>query len=188
MNAIDLLLNRNSAARLTEPAPTGAAREQIFRAALRAPDHGRLRPWRFLVVEGDDRLRFGELLAEVNAVDDPALDAAARGRIRDKALRAPLLVLVTARLREHPKVPEIEQLLSAGCAALNMLLAAEALGFGGMWRSGAVIYRPETLRGLGLDPERERLVGVLYLGTVLGERKPLPEEDPADFFAPWPPR
>jgi nitroreductase len=187
VNPIDLLLNRNSAARLTDPAPTGAAREQIFRAALRAPDHGRLRPWRFLVVEGEDRGRFGDLMAEVTALDDPGMDAAARARVRDKALRAPLLVLVAARLQAHPKIPEIEQLLSAGCAALNMLLAAEALGFGGMWRSGAVIYRPETLRGLGLDPERERLVGVLYLGTVLGERKPLPEEDPADYFSTWPP-
>ena len=100
MEALDALLNRVSVPRLTEPAPNAAQREGLFQAALRAPDHGQLRPWRFITVEGEGRNRLGELFAEVVAQKGDA-DQAALDKARAMPLRAPLLVLVIARTREH---------------------------------------------------------------------------------------
>jgi len=185
VDAVDLLLTRNSAARLTGPAPQGEARLQIFQAALRAPDHARLRPWRFLVIEGEARHRFGEVMASAAAAGDPALEREALDKTAAKALRAPMIVAVVARLQAHPKVPEVEQVLSAGCAAMNMLLACQALGFGAIWRSGTLMYSEQMHRGLGLEPGREKLVGFLYMGTMDGGAKPLPEMATDDYFSSW---
>ena len=129
MQALDALLNRVSVPRLGEPAPTAAQRELLFRAALRAPDHAQLRPWRFLTVEGEARGRLGELLASAVLAADPQAPAAALEKARAMPLRAPLLVLVIARLNSHFKVPQNEQVLSAACAAHGLLLAAHALGY-----------------------------------------------------------
>lgn len=181
---IHTLLTRNSASRLKGPAPEGAAREAIFHAALRAPDHARLRPWHFLVVEGEARERLGEACVAVARAMNPELSELEEHKQRTNPLRAPLLVVVVARIEASPKVPEVEQILSAGCAAHAMLIAAHALGFGGIWRTGPIAYRREMREALGLG-EDERIVGFLYLGTVDGTPKPLPELDPADFFADW---
>lgn len=186
MQAIDALLSRNSVNRLAEPAPRGAERETIFQAALRAPDHAWLRPWRFLVIEGAARAELGTAMLEAAREQNPGLDPEQARKVLAKPLRAPLLVAVAAKIQDHPKVPETEQLLSAGCAALNMLHAAHALGFGAIWRSGSLMYHPLLHRRLGLDPARERLVGILYIGSVIGEPKSLPELDSADFFSSWP--
>jgi nitroreductase len=187
MDAFTALLTRSSAARLVAPAPAGEQRERMFRAALRAPDHGRLRPWRFLVVEGEDRKLLGEAMARAMAHHDPTTDAVALSKLRTNPLRAPLLVLPVAHLAAHPKVPESEQLLSVACAAQNILLAAHAAGFGGMWRSGAVTYTEALHRELGLAAN-ERLLGFLYLGTREGASKPLEEPPMGAHVRTWPTR
>lgn len=184
MDAIDLLLNRNSAAKLVAPAPSGEELQVIFKAALRAPDHARQKPWRFLVIEGEGRRRLGELFASVAAADDPSLQPEQLDKIRAKPLRAPLLIVVVARLREHPKVPEIEQYLSAGAAAHGMLLAAQALGFAGIWRTGSMAFHPQVHRGLSLE-SNERIVGFVYMGSRDGDAKPLPNYAVADYFSQW---
>jgi len=185
MDAITALLTRNSAARLGAPAPHGEAREQIFRAALRAPDHSRLTPWRFLVVEGDDRARLGDALARALARHAPGSDAQSLEKLRGNPLRAPLVLVLVAHVSEHPKVPALEQLLSTACAAQNMLVAAHALGFGGIWRTGPVTYTEELREELGLAAG-ERVIGFLYLGTPEGTAKPLPELATATHFRRWP--
>lgn len=184
MDALTALHTRNSAPSLVEPAPDPEARRAIFDAALRAPDHARLRPWRFLVVEGEARRRLGERLAAVAAEADPDLGEQERLKLRNAPLRAPLVVVVAARLQQSPKVPEIEQVLSAGCAAHAILLASHALGFGAIWRTGPVTYLPGLNAALGLEPN-ERVVAFLYLGSVAGQAKPLPEHDQGDFVADW---
>ena len=184
MDALTALHTRNSAPSLAEPAPDAAAREAIFRAALRAPDHARLRPWRFHVVEGDARQQLGERLVAVARQANPELGEQDEIKLRNGPMRAPLVVIVAARVQESPKVPEIEQLLSAGCAAHGLLLAAHALGYAGIWRTGPVTYLPGLNAALGL-PEAERVVGFLYLGTALGTPKPLPELDLDDFVSTW---
>ena len=184
MDAITALHTRNSAPKLTEPAPEGVARENIFKAALRAPDHARLKPARFLVLEGESRQRLGGLFAEALKADNPEAGEARCEKTAAKPLRAPLLVVVVAGAVAHPKVPAIEQLLSAGAAAQNMLVAAHAEGFGAIWRTGGMAYHPLVKRGLGLN-ENEEIVGYLYMGTVDGPAKPLPNAEVNDYFQGW---
>jgi len=184
MDALTALHTRNSAPSLVEPAPGPEARDAIFTAALRAPDHGRLRPWHFLVVEGQARKRLGEHLAAVAAEANPGISAQESLKLRNAPMRAPLVVIVTARLQESPKVPEIEQLLSAGCAAHAVLTASHALGFGAIWRTGPVTYLPGLNSALGLG-ENEKVVAFLYLGSVAGDPKPIPQHAHGDFVTTW---
>jgi len=177
MQAIDALLARRSARTLTEPAPDQGALELILACAARAPDHGRLRPWRFVVVRGAARARLGGLLAAHLKRTHPEVDGDSLERERHKAFRAPLIVVVAARLNATiKKVPVIEQTLSAGAAAHAIMLAAAALGFGAMWKTGSAAYDTQVKSGLGLDAS-DVIVGLLYLGTDSGERALVPARD-----------
>ncbi|CAG8871531.1 Putative NAD(P)H nitroreductase YdjA [Pseudomonas fluorescens] len=183
MEALDALLNRVSVPRLTEPAPSAAQREALFQAALRAPDHGQLRPWRFLTVEGAAREKLGELFAEAvqrkGDASQGALDKA-----RAMPLRAPLLIVVIARLQDHYKVPKDEQRLAAGCAAHGILIAAHAQGIGAVWRTGDMAHDAHVLEGLGLE-QNEELLGYLYVGTPLNDPRPAPVLQTSDFVSEW---
>ena len=184
MDVLDALQNRVSVSRLFEPAPSAAQRELLFAAALRAPDHGQLSPWRFLTVEGPARERLGELFAQGLTAANPQLKPEALEKARKGPLRAPLLVVVIASLHDHPKVPQQEQLLAAGCAAHGLLLAAHGLGLGAMWRTGAQTESPIVARGLGLA-SHEQIIGFIYLGSVEGERRAPRALTPADFVQVW---
>jgi nitroreductase len=171
MQAIDALLTRRSARALTDPAPDTGALELIFSAAARAPDHGRLRPWRFVIVRGTARERFGALLADQLRRMHPQTAEESLQRERLKALRAPLILVVAAHCDPAVKIPVIEQTLSAGAAAHAMMLAAFALGFNAMWKTGAAAYDATVKQALGLE-SADAIVGFLYLGTESGERAP----------------
>ena len=181
---LHFLQTRNSSPRLVAPAPSAAELEEIFAAALRVPDHAWLRPWRFITIAGERRVDFGMALQRCLQLRQPDADAAALEKARNAPLRAPLLVAVVARLREHPKVPPVEQRLSAGCAAHAILLAAEALGYAGIWRTGSAAFDRAVMTELGLAPEEE-LVGFVYLGTREGSPKGLPPLDTANFVSSW---
>lgn len=183
-DVLQFLQQRNSAARLVAPAPSAAQMTEIVRAAVRVPDHAWLRPWRFIVIEGERRHAFGELLERCLLARTPDADAPARAKARNAPLRAPMLVVVVARLSEHPKVPMDEQRLSAGCAAHAMLLAAEALGYAGMWRTGAAAHDPAVMEALGMVPNEE-VIGFVYIGTREGAAKAIPPLDTADFISTW---
>ncbi len=184
MDALDLLLNRVSVTRLCEPAPAADQLDLLFRAALRAPDHGQLHPWRFLTVEGDARGRLGELFADALQARQTSASDEALQKARNMPLRAPMLIVVIASPKAHPKVPESEQLLAAGCAAHGLLLAAHAQGIGAVWRTGEFAYDPYVLRGLGLA-EQEHLLGFLYLGTPEGRIRSAPLLEPKAFVSGW---
>lgn len=186
MDALDALHQRVSVAKLTEPAPDNDQRQAIFRAATRAADHKYLQPWRFLVIEGKGRERLGELFCAAARSDNPDLAKSALEALRNKPLRAPMLVVAIASVQEQPKVPMVEQLLSAGAAVQNMLVAAHALGVGAFWRTGPMAYHPKVLEGLGLGPA-EQIVAYLYLGAP-AKPPPSPREVELErFFKPWPP-
>jgi nitroreductase len=176
MQAIDLLLTRRSARALTEPAPDAGALELILRSAARAPDHGRLRPWRFVLIRGPARARFGALLAAQLQRSHPTSNAEALEREAHKAMRAPLIVVVAARCNPQAKIPPLEQLLSAGAAAHAMMLCACALGFNAMWKTGAAAYDEQVRTGLGLE-SGDAIVGFMYLGTESGEPAAVPPSE-----------
>jgi nitroreductase len=180
MQAIDALLARRSARALTEPAPDQGALELILASAARAPDHGRLRPWRFVIVRAAARERFGALLAEHVRATHPGTPAESLQRERQKALRAPMIIVVAAHYTPGVKIPPVEQLLAAGAAAHAMMLAADALGFGAMWKTGGPAYDPTVKRALGLDAE-DAIVGFMYLGTETGERTTPPSGEWRDL-------
>ncbi|MBD9656102.1 NAD(P)H nitroreductase [Pseudomonas sp. PDM12] len=184
MDALDALINRVSVPRLIEPAPTAEQRERLFQAALRAPDHGQLRPWRFLTVEGDGRHALGELFAKAIANKYPDADEEALTKARNMPLRAPLMIVVIARIQEHPKVPAQEQVLAAGCAAHGILLAAYAQGIGAVWRTGELSYDAVVNAGLGLAAN-EQVIGYLYLGTPQRELRDAPAVNVGDFVSGW---
>ncbi len=185
MDALDSLLGRVSVTRVGDPGPTPAQLDTLFRAALRAPDHAQLRPWRFLVIEGEARTQLGELFASALAQRQPESRPDALDKARRMPLRAPTLVLAIASLQPHPKVPEVEQVLAAGCAVHGLLLAAHAQGIGAVWRTGEFAYDPVVTAGLGIG-EHERLIGFIYLGTPEGELRTPPVLDPAAFVRRWP--
>ena len=184
MDALDALINRVSAPRLIDPAPTAEQRERLFKAALRAPDHGQLRPWRFLTVEGDARHALGELYAEAIASNNPQADQEALTKARNMPLRAPLMIVVIARIQEHPKVPAQEQVLAAGCAAHGILLAAYAQGIGAVWRTGELSHHPVVDAGLGLATN-EQVIGYLYLGTPQRELRDAPAVNIDELVSGW---
>lgn len=178
------LQQRNSSPKLTDPAPSPAQMAEIFRAALRAPDHAWLRPWRFLTIAGERRQVFGELLEASLLSRTPDADEAARSKARKAPLRAPLLVVVVARLSEHPKVPPQEQRYSAACAAHAIVLAVEACGFAAIWRTGAPAFDRAVMTGLGLAANEE-VIGFIYIGSRQGTAKTIPQLDTADFVSAW---
>lgn len=164
MQAIDLLLNRRSARALAEPGPDEPALELLLASAVHAPDHGRLRPWRFIVIRGTAREPFGALLAEVLLRSRPTATPEALERERLKAFRAPLIIAVAVVKDPVARIPMIEQQLSAGAAAQNILLASRALGFNAVWKTGAAAYDERVKVALGLAPV-DALAGFLYVGT-----------------------
>jgi nitroreductase len=184
MQAIDLLLTRNSHPKLTDPIPAGASLERIYQAALRAPDHGGLKPWHFIEFTGEGRTRLGDVFAKAELSQNPGADIEVTNKLRATPLRAPMIIAVVAKIQEHPKVPASEQLLSAGCAAHGLVLAAEAEGYAAMWRSGWLCFDPFVKKELGLG-EADELVGFIYLGSPLGRRKRLPDYDVNDFVEKW---
>ena len=184
LDAIEALTTRASPTGLVAPAPDGDALQHMLRAAVRAPDHGRLRPWRFIIIEGAAREALGGVLADALRAREPDVADAALAKERAKPLRAPLIVIVAAKLREHRGVPAVEQIVAAGAATQNMLIAAHALGFGGFWRTGAAAYDERVKRALGLAAE-DAIVGFVYLGTPSAAPPPLPASDVTSRVTRW---
>ncbi|MFC3283378.1 nitroreductase family protein [Litchfieldella rifensis] len=185
MDAMTLLHERSSMGKLMGPAPSAEQLDALYRAALRAPDHKELTPWRFIEFSGEGLDRLGELFAEAEYREDPHIDDAYLDAARKKPKRAPMIIAVVARVTpDLPKVPKLEQVISAGCAAHAMMLAAHAQGLGAMWRTGHFAFNATVHKGLGLGEEDE-IVGFLYLGQPGGRHKPLPSRDPEDFIERW---
>jgi nitroreductase len=174
---LDLVLTRQSPLALRAPGPDEATLRAMLGAAMCAPDHGRLAPWRFVIIEGDGRHALGRVLRDAlrRRMADSA--EAALAREEAKALRAPTIVVVAAQVQPRKSIPAVEQVIATGIAAYNILLAAHAFGLGGMWRTGAPAYDPQVGQALGLGADT-MIVGFLYLGTP--DTMPRPRE-PIDF-------
>ncbi|MCB5176656.1 nitroreductase family protein [Microvirga lenta] len=150
---------------LGEPGPSPEEVETLLTVAARVPDHGKLVPWRFILIEGDARHRLGDILATAFQADNPDADedkiAAERGRFA----QAPLVVAVVSRVVPHAKIPDWEQILSAGAVCMNLLNGATALGYGAVWLTGWAAFDRRVLDALGLAPN-ERIAGFIHIGTT----------------------
>jgi nitroreductase len=184
MDAMELLRTRCSALKLGEPAPSAQAVHAMLETAARAPDHGRLQPWHLILIEGDARFDFGKILAEALSRRNPLANEQAIAREREKALRAPLIVVVATRCDRSAKIPIIEQTISAGCAAHSIMLAAFAQGLGAMWRTGEPAYDNAVKSVLGIEPD-DLIVGFIYVGTDLGGPGMRPERASREFAQHW---
>ena len=184
MDAIELMLTRESALKLQAPGPSATELDRIFASAVRAPDHGRLRPWQFVVINEDQRGAFGDLMAESMRRRDPTAGPGELAREREKAFRSPTIIAVVAKLKRDTKIPDVEQIASAAAAAQTIILAAPALGYGAVWKTGAPAYDAFVKTSLGLDAE-DQIIGFLYIGTRAGGSSPIPRPQAIDFVTTW---
>lgn len=163
--ALDLLKTRRSIKpiELTGPGPSAAEIETLLTIASRVPDHGKLAPWRFIVFEGEARRTAGDILAEIFKADRPDATADQVEFERQRLARAPLVIAVVSRAAPHAKIPEWEQLMSAGASAMLLVTAAHALGYAASWLTEWYAYDRRALDRLGLAPH-ERMVGFVHIG------------------------
>jgi nitroreductase len=166
-STIDLLSQRRSVGPnfLGQPGPTASQLDTLLKIASRVPDHGKLAPWRFIVFEGEARSKAGEVIAQAFAKANPDADENRIAAERQRLARAPLVVGVVSRASSHPKIPDWEQVLSAGAACMNLVTAAHAQGFSASWLTEWYAYDRRVLAAFGLTPQ-ERMAGFVHIGTA----------------------
>lgn len=163
---------------LTAPGPTLEQIETLLTLAARVPDHGKLVPWRFILFSGEERTRAGEIIAETFAAANAGADEK-RLQIERKRLAAPLVIGVVSRAGPHVKIPEWEQVLSSGAVCMNLVIAANAMGFATSWLTEWYAYDRAVLDRFGLAPH-EKMAGFVHIGTAPGPREDRPRPTLAD--------
>lgn len=188
MDELDFLRRRRSVPSrlLAAPGPDDAQLGAMLSEAVRVPDHGKLVPWRFLLIRGDARRVLGDLLAARARERDPAAPDAVVEKDRARFAHAPVVVAVIGRPRHGHKVPVQEQLLSGGAVCFSLLLAAGALGFGAQWLTGWAAYDPAITARLGLEPD-ELVLGFVHIGTATGDSPERARPDPRELTTEWVP-
>ncbi len=173
--------SRRSMGNLDAPAPTRAQIEAAIECAATAPDHKKLRPWRFIVTEGDARHELGRALveaAQAKAVQDgEELSEKTIKKTHTMPLRAPLIITVVTQMQAHKKVPPFEQMLSAGAAVQNLILALKAQGFSTVWRTGLLCNKPAVKAYFDVGPD-DYVTAFVYTGT---SPKDEPKRKPIDI-------
>lgn len=184
MDAIQAIYSRHSITDLRQDPVPRSLVEQLLAAAVQAPNHYKVRPWRFVVLQGSALVRLGDIFAEVLHARHPNLPPAALEKERDKALRAPLLIAVGVERCEDPRVVTIENICAVAAACENLLLAATALGLAGKWRTGSQAVDEHIKTFLGLDPEQP-LIGFFYIGYPAENQPPVGERPSFEDRTNW---
>lgn len=184
---IQNMQERQSVGALVEPIPSQQQLEQAIMTASIAPDHHRLQPWRFIVVQAEQREKLGKIMRQ-SLEQDGVTDEAMLEKVQQHPMRAPLIVIVTLKYQEHEKVPRDEQVLSCGAAIQNFLLTLQAQGFASIWRSGAIAESTSFKQRLKLNAQ-DGIMGLIYIGTAkkqIAPREPVQIEhliqDSRDFM------
>jgi nitroreductase len=187
-HSLSLLQQRHSvpSRQLGAPGPDEATLNALLDASIRVPDHGKLEPFRLILLEGDAKLAFGHRLAELSLRVNPDMTDSKREKDRTRYDFAPLVVVVVSRTDASSKVPVIEQQLSAGCVAYNLLLGAEALGFGAQWLTGWAAYNRDAAGILGLN-DNEHVIGFVHIGTPIIDVPDRERPVLADVVSTWTP-
>ena len=182
MQALDLLLHRASQPRLQTPAPAEEELEQILQAGLRAPDHKRLTPWKFIVCTGQGLEQLGDIFEQAaiaNGADQGVID-----RATQLPQRAPMIIIGICKYTEKQGVPRVEQISSAACALHDVQLAAKALGYDSMWRTGNYAQDQHVKRALELN-DSDEIIGFLYVGTSPTQAMPKAPKNTSDYTEFW---
>jgi len=182
--ALELLTTRKSHNKLVGLALSRQQLEWLFRAAFRAADHAQLRPWRYQVYSGQSLDKLGDYFVQASlneaANNGSSLNDEQQLKIKNKAKRAPTVIVAYLSPKQHPKVPQVEQILSLGASIQNLLNAAHFIGIGAIWRSGKLCFNPKLANLLGLS-DSEKIHGFIYLGEEEGVKRPLPEFDQCEL-------
>ena len=184
MDAIENILSRNSISKLGGPHPTSEEMDLIYKAALRAPDHAWLRPSEFIEVTGGGLDKLSKIFEQyaINNIKD--INEEKIAKYKNAPYRAPMVIVLISNIKEHVKVPEIEQVLSTAAAAQNMLLALHALNYGAIWRTGALALNNEIGDYFNLS-KNQKIIGYLYIGKPMMEPKKIPEVDIQQHINRW---
>lgn len=179
MSPVEFLGQRRSVPSklLGEPGPDDVQLRELLTLAVRVPDHGKLEPWRFVRIAGEARHALGAKLVALRLARDAGTEPTALDKDRARFTHAPLVLAVIGRILPGHKIPEQEQILSAGCVCFNLLLGAQALGYGAQWLTGWPAYDRGLAGAFGLQPH-ERIVGFVHIGTPQGEMPERPRPDP----------
>lgn len=182
MDVLELLLNRTSQPRLQKPAPSEQELQNIIHAAMRVPDHASLKPWKFIVCQNAGLSRLGDVFEQA-ALDEQLTEKEVQ-RAPQLPHRAPLVIAVITNYQEHEKVPWVEQVASASCAAYAMQLAAKAQGYDNVWRTGFYAQSKVVKAAFGLK-EQDEIVGFLYIGSSNADPISRPTKSIHDFVEHW---
>lgn len=185
MDALQLLQKRVSITKLIAPAPNNAELLEVFKAAARAPDHGKLKPWRFLIIEGEGLNNLSAVFLEALALSTPDTSPSIIEKTKNMPFRAPMIIAAIAKCQDHLKVPKQEQIIACGAATQNMLNALFALKYGAVWRTGDLAYDGYVKHALGLKG-LEEIIGFIYVGTPALDITAPPEVDVTGMFDAWP--
>ena len=175
MEALNNILHRVSARDLSSPCPNKDEMDLVYQAALRAPDHAWLRPSSFIEVKDDGLDRLSKIFFDYGKSKEDVTDEVLN-KYKNAPYRAPMIVILVNSVKEHPKVPAIEQKLSTATAAQNIMLALNAMNYGSIWRTGKLAFNQTVQKELGLSINQE-ILGYLYIGTEVGKKKQIPSLD-----------
>ena len=184
MEAIENILTRNSCSKLIEPFPKKEEMKLVYESALRAPDHANLKPSKFIEVTGSGLEKLSKIFMDYNATHLNEKNEMKLKKYKNAPFRSPMIIVLICDLKEHPKVPYLEQMLSTAAAAQNMLLALHALNYGAIWRTGVFSLNDEIPKFFNLK-SNQKIMGYLYVGTIAGKLKTIPEINTSDFVKVW---
>ena len=183
-DALNNILNRNSHRKLTKPAPSQDEMDLVFQAALRAPDHAWLRPSSFIEIQGEGLKKLSDAFVSYAKENIEDLEIEKLKKYEQAPFRAPMIVVLICTPREHPKAPEVEQIMSTATAGQNILRALNSLGYAGVWRTGKFALDDRISKYLNL-PDNQKVIGYLYVGTATGKQKKIPQLEPSEFVTKW---
>ncbi len=185
MNKLYILQERVSVSKLQAPAPSSDTLHEVFKAAVRAADHGMMQPRRFLVISGEGLGQLSRVFVEAASKTNAAISPTVLEKVRNMPNRAPMIIVAIAKCRKDTKVPREEQVIACGASIQNILNAVFALGYGAIWRTGEMARDPHVKHELGLVADEE-IVGFVYLGTPIQEFASPPKVDVERSYKVWP--
>ncbi|PLC51009.1 nitroreductase [Pollutimonas subterranea] len=183
---LEYLLSRRSTKFLKSPGPDESQLAQIFQAAMSAPDHGRLQPWRFALIRGESLGRLADMAISAIKAEGLPLTPEKEASNRRWLEELPLLIAIACKIdHSNTKIPEHERMLAVGSAVMNMLNAAHMLGYGAFWSTGLGSYVDEVSENLGFDSLDYRFMGYLAIGTPIKDLGPIQRPDFTQFVTEW---